>query len=805
MLAKIKKGIFWMLLIIGSFTIIDLNFFSVNNTVVYAAEWTAQDSDKPKDSADWLQWFMNTIQSLLKIMYVIMWPLLAIAWVSLDNSLIYWSIFHLDRPLFMFWNMMKNFANYAMWFVFVVSVLMYFFQKWENLKPLNVIKKLLMWWVLIQASWWMVWALVDLSTVATYWLWAMPLNVLKNDTTIWNQQLSFDVVKINLNDGSSVWNFKWSQFRTCWINEMCVPCITKTEEWWILKVDDKKTWELIKTTQEQNKDAKISTDKCSYVNKIVKTSCPDLNLKSWDAIQMCQAEDSKVITLSNIIEKWKWMTWPLYALYGSIINFGSIPMTANNKSVWAETMIVLMKCIIWLALMVPLATLAIVLIIRVVLLWVFIWFSPLVILAFVFDGFKFAKSLNEWKFWLKKIISLIFVPVSAVFAISLSLIFLSLLANSFWDNKPVKWEARTNMEKALDVKILSWCVSMPADWSLWTLCMKNKDKTYGMDPLLDFFSWMVMNLLGIWLMWAIVFAAMKTWSVTDSVVDWVHKFGKDLVKSAPIIPTPYWRMWVSWLWRVATWLQQRIPDAIVSKQVSDTMQPIVERFWQVIWQAKKEHDGEFQRYANKVEYKWGSESLIKEMQTAASRSWAKLSDYKELPAAVSAAMRKDWYSKTPTYTNVDEMYADPNFVSWADTHWVALDKLADMYSNVWNDMQKKQDDDKAKELLAKTIQTGFEGKHEVANSNMKFYKKSTMVAEFKWDQFVKWYFAWINPKNLSELEELKELVWKLGDSVVKNDLKVSIQENYVTKDNKKYKFEVKWGKDVEITEIPMKV
>ncbi|MFZ5341727.1 MAG: hypothetical protein ACOZBL_04200 [Patescibacteria group bacterium] len=46
-------------------------------------------------------------------------------------------------------------------------------------------------------------------------------------------------------------------------------------------------------------------------------------------------------------------------------------------------------------------------------------------------------------------------------------------------------------------------------------------------------------------------------------------------------------------------------------------------------------------------------------------------------------------------------------------------------------MQKKQDDDKAKELLAKTIQTGFEGKHEVANSNMKFYKKSTMVAEFK--------------------------------------------------------------------------
>ncbi|USN55730.1 MAG: hypothetical protein H6765_03965 [Candidatus Peribacteria bacterium] len=49
----------------------------------------------------------------LQILHLIMRPLLAIAGASMDNSLIYGSIFYLDRALWKFWNIIRTFANFA--------------------------------------------------------------------------------------------------------------------------------------------------------------------------------------------------------------------------------------------------------------------------------------------------------------------------------------------------------------------------------------------------------------------------------------------------------------------------------------------------------------------------------------------------------------------------------------------------------------------------------------------------------------------------------------------------------------------
>ncbi|MEI7919042.1 MAG: hypothetical protein WCH65_02235 [bacterium] len=54
------------------------------------------------------------LDMILKIIYLILWPLLVLAGLALDNTLVYASIFHLDAPLWKFWNMMKNFANFAL-------------------------------------------------------------------------------------------------------------------------------------------------------------------------------------------------------------------------------------------------------------------------------------------------------------------------------------------------------------------------------------------------------------------------------------------------------------------------------------------------------------------------------------------------------------------------------------------------------------------------------------------------------------------------------------------------------------------
>ena len=54
------------------------------------------------------------LDMILKIIYLLLWPLLVIAGLALDNTLVYASIFNLDAPLWKFWNMMKNFANFAL-------------------------------------------------------------------------------------------------------------------------------------------------------------------------------------------------------------------------------------------------------------------------------------------------------------------------------------------------------------------------------------------------------------------------------------------------------------------------------------------------------------------------------------------------------------------------------------------------------------------------------------------------------------------------------------------------------------------
>jgi len=64
---------------------------------------------------------------LLKIIYLLLWPLLVVAGLSLDNTMVYASIFHLDAPLWKFWNMMKNFANFTLGFMVLFAIIKNFF------------------------------------------------------------------------------------------------------------------------------------------------------------------------------------------------------------------------------------------------------------------------------------------------------------------------------------------------------------------------------------------------------------------------------------------------------------------------------------------------------------------------------------------------------------------------------------------------------------------------------------------------------------------------------------------------------
>ncbi len=99
-----------------------------------------------------------TLESFLKVIYVLLWPALFIAGLAMDNSLVYGEIFWLDDALFKFWQIMKNFANFALGFIFIWSILKYIFDiKWGKAKnPKDIIVKLLLGAIWVNTSWFII-------------------------------------------------------------------------------------------------------------------------------------------------------------------------------------------------------------------------------------------------------------------------------------------------------------------------------------------------------------------------------------------------------------------------------------------------------------------------------------------------------------------------------------------------------------------------------------------------------------------------------------------------------------------------
>lgn len=74
--------------------------------------------DKPKtkleiNTENLISWG-NLFQLFSNVIYVLMWPLIALAGVAMDNQLIYGSFMHLDTSLWNIWQIVRNFANYAL-------------------------------------------------------------------------------------------------------------------------------------------------------------------------------------------------------------------------------------------------------------------------------------------------------------------------------------------------------------------------------------------------------------------------------------------------------------------------------------------------------------------------------------------------------------------------------------------------------------------------------------------------------------------------------------------------------------------
>ena len=202
--SRLSKQILWCLVI-----------FAVSGAVfqgsvgygekAYADTSTQSVQVQTQSSTDaiWSIWVIDIFDLILKVLYIILWPLIVVAGWALDNTLVYWSFFHLDAPLWKFWNMMKNFANFILVGVVLWSIIKSVIGGKAASEAMGIIKKTLIAAVLIQASWFLTAALIDLSTIATYAVWALPLSVMQN-TNLGDKKILDVHSKLDLSQFSNI-------------------------------------------------------------------------------------------------------------------------------------------------------------------------------------------------------------------------------------------------------------------------------------------------------------------------------------------------------------------------------------------------------------------------------------------------------------------------------------------------------------------------------------------------------------------------------------------------------------------------
>lgn len=91
----------------------------------------------------------------------------------MSNEFIYGTFIHLDSALFTLWNYMKNIANFLIGFLFLFGILKSFFTK-DAFELKKVLPRYLLAGILVQMSWFMMGAFVDLANIATAAVGAFP-------------------------------------------------------------------------------------------------------------------------------------------------------------------------------------------------------------------------------------------------------------------------------------------------------------------------------------------------------------------------------------------------------------------------------------------------------------------------------------------------------------------------------------------------------------------------------------------------------------------------------------------------------
>ena len=538
---------------------------------------------------------------ILKIIYLLLWPLLVLAGLALDNTLVYASIFHLDAPLWKFWNMMKNFANFALWFMVLFAIIKSILTnsgEWslkDEKSPLGIIKTTLIAGILIQASRFLLAAVVDISTIATYAVGGLPLSVLKN-TQLWTQKIlsvnsaidfnNFDVLNpqgegfkvrystvyknkdikispckiaewssgtttISYVVGRTLWwpeyentagltpDYQW--YNVCVINGSQLVMRKEQElmdaiqwDWMNLTQNTSTTTTPDYTTKEGNKV--FLQTLTNFTGRVNKPYIINYAVRLWSGSQEWLTKwdeffsGSMAMTISDLIKKSKGFVGPLVTIYSSLLDFAQLTDTSVT-SIGETSWVFIIKSLVAIALFFPLLALAVVLIARIGVLWLYIVASPFIVIKSTFK-LKLGESLDKY-LDINNVLGIVFAPVVTVAALSISLIFMTALVSGFSSNT-----SSQDIANNMGIQKIEAISTPKTDYDAINV-MGVAQMEFTKLPWwewLDRFSWFMVNLFAIGLMWMIVFAAIKANILGEKIGQKIQDFWQNTFRTLPILP-----------------------------------------------------------------------------------------------------------------------------------------------------------------------------------------------------------------------------------------------------------------------------
>ncbi len=466
-------------------------FILINYNLTFAQENTSN-----YNFTDSLKNFLELIISILSRWRVV---LATLAWKFMTNTIVYWEFIWLDKQLFKLRNFSKNIANFTIAFIFIATVFKYIF--WKSQNPKEIVKKIfyLIWaWILIQASRFIVWATLDLSTILSASIWSFPNIIIEKD--IWIQEtLENEKIRIPKTQVLNLWENNWEFFST-------IENQVKNTTWY----QEKSLWEFI---------------------------------------------DSIVPSAQN-------MAWPLIYMWLTVFHFQDYLSRTVSSAWETSTSDLLVTFIIkfWMLFFYTVALIMLLVfnIMRVFYLRWLIIFAPILIILMISSKIWLLWETknnieNKLKLWAKKWLELIFAPVVYIAYMWITLILLVTIQKmifsndikNFWsDNVKIEW----NSIQVLDSKF-----TLIGD-------IRDKNKNWITSTLLDIFVMILALALLYWMTyliakWWISEVWSKTlWNIKDieklalenipigwTSIGWIAKWTKNIINNT--LWTSYW-WWV---------------------------------------------------------------------------------------------------------------------------------------------------------------------------------------------------------------------------------------------------------------------